>query len=174
MPERHSIDDIYRLLFGWRQCSFVRFGQAENEPDLQAEIKARATGDLQGLDLELQVRASRGLFPMIAISWEAVCPRDMAANEVKDRLAQRQSRGVQAKFTYSVAFCGRETCARFYMELICRLKERTHTGLPSNMQEVVVSRGLSVIEQLWPMRRGDRMVQAYFAKAPIPGRNPEV
>lgn len=173
MPNRRSLEEIYRLLFGRRKCNLVRFGQAEDEPDFGAELEAGASDSIQGVDLEIQMQASRGLFPVLVIAWDVAIPRNMTAREVAQYISKRQSGGVQAKFGYNVLFCDRAVCGRSYQDLIVRLQSRTRAGLPAQMQAVMVERGLVVAEQWWPMRQGDRLEQVYFAKVPIPGRNPQ-
>jgi len=160
-----QLEDLIQQLFGERPYALMQLGESPDTSGLADGLKKLRTDDLApvGLSVAQQIACSRGRFPLLIVTFDRVVSRDIAGIDLVNALAGE----ALVTYRYDVIFLDAQTASSIYREIYTSQLERSLRGPNPNRAQSPSSTGHT--QTYWPLRRGDRIVHAYFAKKPIPG-----
>lgn len=177
MPEPTNQDadeavmDLFQRLFGDGDITGFCFGESGSASALEAQLRAIATDDLLELDSETRLQAARGHHGVLVVSFNGVLKYSFTANQVarcltgRDTLPLTQTEEIQGQRMSLFIASPMVDDFRAGVHNFARLKWAPQTqivSVESGRKNIVV----------WPIRKGERLVQVLVGGKPILGARP--
>jgi hypothetical protein len=154
-----TVSDLLHALFCKRASAYLAYSEPASESFLGQHLDA-GDGDtlnVEGVGLDIQVKAAAGLYPVLMITWRFVFDQDVAWEQVHE-IFQAQGKG-ECVFDYRCAFVNLSTQLDLAKKLVETIGFRACGQDPR-----------PPLKRIYACREGERLVHVYFGADPLPDK----